>query len=122
MTTTLKDNVQVLLNIIKDADRIKEEIERRSFGGGGSGDLYNAFKYVKADKFDELVQHIRKLDNILDHGLQFSDAEHNNLIKQSEQKLDELPFGSADWQRQYGFIEGLKQVKFYTKIADAIQN
>ncbi len=119
---TLKDNIQVLLDIVKDADRIKEEVERRSYLNGGSGDLYNAFKYIKADKFDELAQHITQLDNILSYGLEFSNAEYVNMIEIAEQKLDSIPFGSADWQRHYGFIEGLKQVKLYTKTNNESKN
>lgn len=112
MTTILKDKLEGLINIVEEADRIKLDIEKRSFLSGSSGDLYNAFRYVKADMFDKLAEQIKQLSNILDHSLEFSDTEYQNIIVQAEKKLDELPFGSADWQRHYGYIEGLKQVNF----------
>jgi hypothetical protein len=84
-----------------------------------TGDTYNALKYIKADNFDLFVKQLESLESVLDYGLSVTNTEYLALLQKAELKLAGLPFGSPDWQRQFGYIEGLKEIEFYTK-TDAI--
>lgn len=114
MLKTLKDKIQVLVNIIKDYTRLKEEIDSRSLYHP-TGDAYNALKYIKADNFDLFVKQLESIESVLNYVSSITNTEYLTLLEKAEAKLSGLPFGSPDWQRQFGYIEGLKEIEFYTR-------
>jgi hypothetical protein len=118
MLKTLKDQIQILVDIIKHYNNLQDEVYRRSIHHL-TGDTYNALKYIKAENFDLFVKQLESIESVLNCGSSITNTEYLALLEKAEAKLAGLPFGSADWQRQYGFIEGLKEVEFYTK-TDAV--
>lgn len=118
MLKTLKDQIQVLVDIVEHYNNIKKEVNRESLFHP-TGDKNNILGYIKAEHFELFVEQLETIQSILEYNSPINNAQHLYLIEKAEAKLSSLPFGSPDWQRQYGYIEGLKAVEFYTR-KDAI--
>jgi hypothetical protein len=82
MLKTLKDKMQVLVNIIKDYNRLKEEVDRRSMFGQ-TASSYAGLQYVKADNFDLFVRQLESIECILNYGSSITNTEYLALLRKS---------------------------------------
>lgn len=114
MLKTLKDKIQILGDIVKHYNNLKQEVDRRSMFNPTTS-TYAGLQHVKADNFDLFVRQLENIESILDYGSSVTNTEYLALLEKAEAKLSGLPFGSPDWQRQFGYIEGLKEIEFYTR-------
>ena len=107
---SMEETIKQCLSIIKRLRDSSHELDERSTSA--------TITSVRAEYFSKLVSQVLQTIKLIDSGdsyIDMTDYDHNKLVADAEQKLTELYFGGYEWLRQYGYIEGLKQVKFYTK-------
>ena len=117
MNITLNDQLRSMEETIKQCLSITENL-RKSSNLWDAKSTSATITSVRAEYFSKLVSQVLQTIKLIDSSdsyIDMTDYGHNRLIADAEQKLTELSFGGYEWLRQYGYIEGLKQVKFYTK-------
>ena len=117
MNVTLKNQISNLEGIIANCLLVSKQVQDKSAPWMESLTV-DAVNRLKSDYFSKLAEEVMRTIQIINHDglyIQMTDYDYNKLVADAEQTLTELPFGGCEWLRQYGYIEGLKQVKFFTK-------